>query len=55
LEQYAEAGDERTVFLSRAAWVADDGKTFDIPGNGYMLLTEKSEIKYVMFLDEGQS
>ena len=27
LEQYAEAGDERTVFLSRAAWVADDGRT----------------------------
>lgn len=54
LEQYAETSDERTVFLSHAAWVADDGKAFDIPGDGYMLLTEKSEIKYVMFLDEGQ-
>ena len=54
LEQYAEAGEERTVFLARAAWVAEDGITTEVPGEGYMLLTEKSEIKYVMFLDEGQ-
>ena len=54
LEQYAEAGDERTLFLARAAWVREDGATTEVPGDGMMLLTEKSEIKYVMFLDEGQ-
>ncbi len=54
LEQYAESGDERTVFLARAAWVTEDGITTEVPGDGLMLLTEKSEIKYVMFLDKGQ-
>ncbi len=54
LEQYAETGDERTVFLAQAAWVEEDGATTEVPGDGLMLLTEKSEIKYVMFLDKGQ-
>ena len=54
LKQYAESGDERTLFLERATWVGDDTDPVDVPGDGLLLLTEKSEIKYVMFLDEGQ-
>ena len=53
LRQYSETGDERAVFIEQAAWVAEDGSITEVPGDGYMLLTEKSEIKYVMFLDEG--
>jgi Family of unknown function (DUF6338) len=54
LKQYAESGDERTLFLERAIWVGESAEEVDVPGDGLLLLTEKSEIKYVMFLDEGQ-
>ncbi len=54
LEQYAESGEERTVFLAQAAWVEEVGATTEVPGAGLMLLTERSEIKDVMFLDKGQ-
>ena len=48
LKQYAESGDERALFLEKAIWVGEDAEPVGV------LLTEKSEIKYVMFLDEGQ-
>ena len=52
LRQYSEAGDERTLLLERARWVTENGDSLDIPGDGLILLTEKSEIKFVMFLDK---
>lgn len=54
LKQYAESGDERALFLEKAIWVGEDADSVKVPGDGLLLLTEKSEIKYVMFLDEGQ-
>ena len=50
LARYSDTGDERAVFLEKASWIAEDGTVTPIPGAG-LLLTEKSEIKYVMFLD----
>ncbi len=63
LKRYAEAGNERTLFLEKARWIVEDDENADassgeveentsIPG---LLLTEKAEIKYVMFLDKDQS
>jgi hypothetical protein len=50
---YSDSGKERALFLRDAAWVTRDAQgneTFvEIPGPG-LLLTDKSEIKYVMFL-----
>lgn len=50
---YSDSGKERALFLRNAAWVSKDPQgneiTIDIPGPG-LLLTDKSEIKYVMFL-----
>ena len=54
LKQYAEAGDERTLFLEKAAWVVEGVEPVAVPGDGRILLTEKSEIKYVMFIDKGE-
>lgn len=54
LKQYAETSEERTLFLERAYWVLEDFSSVDVPGDGMILLTEKSEIKYVMFLDKGK-
>ncbi len=50
LGRYSDTGEERALFLEKASWIAEDGTTTQIPGSG-LLLTEKSEIKYVMFLD----
>ena len=66
LKRYAESGEERTLFLERARWISQDVTQTDnsdrsdvqddsdltLPGDGLLLLTEKAEIKYVMFLDE---
>lgn len=53
LSSYSDSGKERALFLRNAAWVTKDAQgneiTVDIPGPG-LLLTDKSEIKYVMFL-----
>jgi hypothetical protein len=50
---YSDSGKERALFLRNAAWVTRDAQgneiSVDIPGPG-LLLTDKSEIKYVMFL-----
>ena len=54
LKQYADSGDERTLFLENAVWVSDDADPVEVPGDGRILLTEKSEIKYVMFIDKGE-
>ncbi len=61
LKRYAEAGEERTLFLENARWIVEgdhsgtvsveSDEITSIPG---LLLTEKAEIKYVMFLDKSQ-
>ena len=53
LQQYSDADDERSLFLAKVAWVKEDGSRTMIPGPG-ILLTDKSEIRYIMFLDEEQ-
>jgi Family of unknown function (DUF6338) len=52
--RYSDAGGERSLFLEGASWVAADGGLVEIPGKG-ILLTDKSEIEYVMFLDSETS
>ena len=47
--RYSDSGDERSLFLERASWVKDDGSLVPIDGEG-ILLTDKAEIEYVMFL-----
>jgi hypothetical protein len=49
--RYSDSGGERSLFLESASWIAEDGSTVEIGGKG-ILLTEKSEIEYVMFLDD---
>ena len=49
--RYSDSGGERSLFLEQAFWVKEDGSLVGIPGKG-VLLTEKSEIEYVMFLDD---
>ncbi len=54
LKQYAEIGEERTLFLERAYWVSEGSDPVDVPGDGLLLLTEKAEIQSVMFLNKGK-
>jgi hypothetical protein len=49
--RYSDSGGERSLFLERASWVLDDGSLVEIDGKG-ILLTDKAEIEYVMFLDD---
>ena len=49
LQQYSDIGEERSLFLAKVAWVEEDGSRTLIPGPG-ILLTDKSEIRYIMFL-----
>jgi hypothetical protein len=49
--RYSDSGGERSLFLERAAWVQEDGSLVAVQGEG-ILLTDKAEIEYVMFLDE---
>jgi hypothetical protein len=49
--RYSDSGGERSLFVEQASWVKEDGSLVGIPGKG-VLLTEKSEIEYVMFLDD---
>jgi hypothetical protein len=51
LSRYSDYGEERALFLERASWINDAGETVDIPGAG-LLLTDKSEIQFIMFLDD---
>ncbi len=52
LGRYSDTDNERSLFLERAYWVGANGEDLiPIPGSG-LLLTEKSEIQFVMFLDE---
>lgn len=48
--RYSDAGNERSLFLEQASWVKEDGSLVAIDGDG-ILLTDKAEIEYVMFLD----
>ena len=48
--RYSDSGGERSIFLESASWVQEDGTLVEIDGKG-ILLTDKAEIEYVMFLD----
>jgi hypothetical protein len=48
--RYSDSGGERSIFLESASWVQEDGSLVEIDGKG-ILLTDKAEIEYVMFLD----
>lgn len=48
--RYSDSGNERSLFIERASWVNEDGSLVGIDGEG-ILLTDKAEIEYVMFLD----
>ncbi len=52
--RYSDSGGERSLFLEKASWVQEDGSTVEIDGKG-ILLTDKAEIEYVMFLNSGSS
>jgi hypothetical protein len=49
--RYSDSGGERSLFLESANWVREDGSLVTIGGKG-ILLTDKAEIEYVMFLDD---
>jgi hypothetical protein len=49
--RYSDSGGERSLFLESASWVQEDGSLVKISGKG-ILLTDKAEIEYVMFLDD---
>jgi hypothetical protein len=49
--RYSDSGGERSLFLEKAYWVDEDGSTVEVGGKG-ILLTEKANIEYVMFLDD---
>ncbi len=42
------------MFLERASWLSESGSAVPIAGKGLLLLTEKAEIQFVMFLEEDQ-
>jgi hypothetical protein len=48
--RYSDADGERSLFLESAYWIAENDQLIPIPGRG-ILLTDKAEIEYVMFLD----
>lgn len=49
LNRYSDTGDESALFLEKASWVSESGEYIPIEGAG-VLLTDKAEIKFVMFL-----
>jgi Family of unknown function (DUF6338) len=49
--RYSDSGGERSLFVEEASRIKEDGSTVKIDGKG-ILLTDKAEIEYVMFLDE---
>jgi hypothetical protein len=51
LTRYSDSGGERSLFLEQASWVKEDGSLVIVEGKG-ILLTDKAEIEYVMFLDD---
>jgi Family of unknown function (DUF6338) len=54
IRRYSDLEGERSLFLEKASWVQEDGSTVEIDGEG-ILLTDKAEIEYVMFLNSGSS
>lgn len=52
--RYSDSGGERSLFLESASWIQEDGSTVAIGGMG-ILLTDKAEIEYVMFLGNSVS
>lgn len=53
LNRYSDTGEEGSLFLAEASWVSEDGAVVPIYGPG-LLLTKSADIKFVMFLSEGQ-
>ncbi len=51
LSRYSDKAAERSLFLEQAAWITDQGEAVEVPGPG-ILLTDKAEIHYVMFLND---
>jgi hypothetical protein len=51
IARFSDSGGERSLFLESASWVQEDGSVVPIPGEG-ILLTDRSEIEFVMFLDD---
>ena len=49
LKQYAASGDERTLFLAKAIWVADNADPVEVPGDGLLLLTENQRLSTSCF------
>jgi hypothetical protein len=49
--RYSDSGGERSLFVEKASWIQEDGSTVEVGGKG-ILLTDKAEIEYVMFLNE---
>jgi hypothetical protein len=49
--RYSDSGTDRSIFLEKAYWVQEDGSRVEIDGKG-ILLTDKAEIEYVMFLND---
>ena len=54
LQQYSDLGEERSLFLTKVAWVEEDGSRTMIPGPG-ILLTDKSDIRSIMFLADKEA
>ena len=51
VRRYSDTDGERSVFLESSSWIAEDGSLVEIIGKG-ILLTEKADIEYVMFLND---
>lgn len=51
LRRYSDTGEERSLFLEKAAWVNEAGVRTEIEGAG-ILLTDKAGIEFVMFLED---
>lgn len=52
--RYSDANGERSLFIEHAYWIEANNDLTEVDGKG-ILLTEKSEIEYVMFLDDATS
>lgn len=49
---YSDEGRNPSLFLRQASWVAEDGSTTPVDGEG-LLVTERARVKYVEFVGMG--
>jgi hypothetical protein len=49
-QHFSDTPEEASVFLTRAAWILDDGTAIEIAGPG-ILVTKNYVIQTIMFLD----